>query len=111
MAVALVVWLVTTSAFRCLGTETTGFSGTLVPLSFMKFGTIRRTKATLWYKNMKRICRARFPIKTMIVSERESLIGTSDSSLSINAGLKDFISEVIGFAMASSDSVDNFRFE
>ena len=67
---------VVTSAFRCLGTETTGFSGTLVPLSFMKFGTIRRTKATLWYKNMKRIFRARFPIKRMIVSERESLIGT-----------------------------------
>ena len=66
----------TTYAFRCLGTETTGFSGTLVPLSFMKLGTIRRTKAILCYKNMKRICRARFPIKTMIVSERESLIGT-----------------------------------
>ena len=35
--------VVTTSAFRCLGTETTGFSGTLIPLSFMKFGTIRLT--------------------------------------------------------------------
>ena len=68
--------VVTTSSFRCFGTETTGFSGTLVPLSFMKFGTIRRTKATLWYKYMKRIRKARFPIKTMIVSERESLIGT-----------------------------------
>ena len=68
--------VVITSAFRCLGTETTGFSGTFFPLSIMKFGTIRRTKATLWYKNMKRICKARFPMKTMMVKERESLIGT-----------------------------------
>ena len=66
----------TTSAFRCFGKETTGLSGTFVPLSFVKFGTIRRTKATLWYKYMKRICKAKFPIKTMIVKERESLMGT-----------------------------------
>ena len=46
-----------------------------------------------------------------MVNERESLIGTYDSSLSISASLNDFISVVIGFDMASSDSVDNFLFE
>ena len=61
----------TASAFRCFGTETTGLSGTFVPLGVMKFGTIRRTNATLWYKYMKRICKAKFPIKTLIVSERK----------------------------------------
>ena len=63
--------LETTSAFRCFGTEINGLSGTFVPLSFTKFVTIRRTKATLWYKYMKKICKAKFPIKTMIVKERE----------------------------------------
>ena len=63
-------------AFRCFATENTGLSGTLVSLNFVKIGTIRRTKATLWYKYMQRICKAMFPIKTMIVNERESLIGT-----------------------------------
>ena len=40
----------------------------------MKFGLICRTKATFWYKY--RVWTAKFPIKTMIVSDRENLIGT-----------------------------------
>ena len=66
----------TTAAFRCFCMETTGLSVTFVIFSFMKFGTIRRTKATLWYKYMKTICKAKLPITTMIVSERKSLIET-----------------------------------
>ena len=65
----------TTSAFTCFGTETTGLRGKLFPLSVMKFNAIR-TKATLCYKYMKMICKAKFPIKTMIVNKRESLMGT-----------------------------------
>ena len=88
-----------TSAFRCFNRETTGLIGTFVPFSFIKFGTILRTKATLWYKYMKRICKTRFPMKTIIVSESESLIGLEGSSLSVKAGLNYFISVVIGFAI------------
>ena len=65
-----------TSAFKGIGTETTVLSGTFVSFIFMKFGTILRTKTTLWYKYMKRICKAKFPKKTLILSERDNLIGS-----------------------------------
>ena len=72
------VGLAPTSALRCFGTETNRLNGALVPFNSMKFGTIHRTNATLWYKYMKSICKANYPMKTIIVSERESLIGLQD---------------------------------
>ena len=100
--------LATASALRCLGTETTGFSGTFFSFSLIKFGTIRR-KATSWYKYMKRGCSAKFPIKTKIVNDRESISGTQDSSFSINAGWQYFIS-VVAFIFRQ-ESVGSFLFE
>ena len=40
---------------------------------------VQRLLYAEYIKYLKRICKARFPMKTIIVSERESLIGTQDS--------------------------------
>ena len=57
-------------------------------LRVLKIGTMRPINDNPYNKLMKRICRAKFPLKTLIVKERENFIGTYASSLSIQVDLK-----------------------